>query len=109
MRESRSYGSVGEPVGNHRLYPEEDGEVLTLTSYPISRDDSVPPLESALGKHWRDPPRPSPQRPRPAAPQGVEQHPGVLGRPGAGFCRVIGRDDDVFGAVGMVAAGESDA
>ena len=35
MRESRSYGSVGEPVGNHRLYPEEDGEVLTLTSYPI--------------------------------------------------------------------------
>ena len=25
MRESRSYGSVGEPVGNHRLYPEEAG------------------------------------------------------------------------------------
>jgi len=22
MREIRSYGSVGEPVGNHRLYPE---------------------------------------------------------------------------------------
>jgi hypothetical protein len=25
MRESRSYGSVGEPVGDHRLYPEEPG------------------------------------------------------------------------------------
>jgi hypothetical protein len=25
MRESRSYGSVGEPVGNYRLYPEGPG------------------------------------------------------------------------------------
>jgi hypothetical protein len=25
MRESRSYGSVGEPVSNYRLYPEEAG------------------------------------------------------------------------------------
>jgi hypothetical protein len=28
MRESRSYGSVGEPVGNHRLYPEEAGGAI---------------------------------------------------------------------------------
>ena len=25
MREIRSYGTVGEPVGNHRLYPETHG------------------------------------------------------------------------------------
>lgn len=25
MREIRSYGSVGEPVGNHRLYPDATG------------------------------------------------------------------------------------
>jgi hypothetical protein len=29
MREFRSCGSVGEPMGNHRLYPAEDF-ILTL-------------------------------------------------------------------------------
>ena len=30
MPESGSYGSVGEPVGNHRLYPE----VLSVAGLP---------------------------------------------------------------------------
>jgi 3-phenylpropionate/trans-cinnamate dioxygenase ferredoxin reductase subunit len=30
MRESRSYGSVGGPVGNHRLYPESGESVADL-------------------------------------------------------------------------------
>ena len=37
MRESRSYGSVGEPVGYHRLYPEEAGGAIpppTRIGYP---------------------------------------------------------------------------
>jgi len=41
MRELRSYGSVGEPVGNHRLYPEEPGgETLPPTRLGMPRERS---------------------------------------------------------------------
>ena len=39
MREIRSYGSVGEPVGNHRLYPE--GYVFEVLDMDRHRVDKV--------------------------------------------------------------------
>ena len=42
MRESRSYGSVGEPVGNHRLYPEEAGGEIPPPTRFGSRAPQMP-------------------------------------------------------------------
>jgi len=43
MRESRSYGSVGEPVGDYRLYPEEAGGEIPPPTRLASGSITIPP------------------------------------------------------------------
>ena len=47
MREIRSYGSVGEPVGNHRLYPDGRAPIRQSAVQRSAAEPQPNPLQLA--------------------------------------------------------------
>ena len=52
MREIRSHGSVGEPVGNHRLYPETRTGIAASGLSAVPRETRWTPLIHTRPAAW---------------------------------------------------------